>query len=242
VKADPKSSEAQDLLGRAYGLTARDSQLLEQMHLARRARACFAKAVELDPANVAALSDLARYDMQAPALLGGGKKKARELIERVLALDAARGHVLLGELAERDRKWTEAEAEYRRAMAAAPGDPRGLRALSNLFVARRKYGEARAVWTELRHLDPASVVPDYELAGIAVASGEELPASVGELQDAISRGPGPDGPTPADLRERLALVYEKLGREGEAAAELQAALALEPGHADWRKRLARLER
>jgi tetratricopeptide (TPR) repeat protein len=242
VAAEPASSEAQDLLGRAYGLTAKDSQLLEQMHLARKARACFARAVELDPANVAALSDLARYDMQAPTLLGGGKKKAREVIGRVLALDPERGHVLLGELAERDKNWAEAESEYRRAIAAAPASPRGRLGLSALFVARKSYAEARRVWIEARELDPPSTLPDYELAGIALASGEELPAAVRELEQALSRPAPPEGPTPAALHERLALVYEKQGKKREAAAELQTALALEPGRADWLKRLARLEK
>jgi tetratricopeptide (TPR) repeat protein len=124
VKADPSSSEAQDLLGRAYGLTAQKSSLLEQVRLAKAARACFARAVELDPGNVAALSDLARYDMRAPGVLGGGKKKSRATIDRVLALDAERGNVLLGELSEIEKKPADAEAAYRRALAACPdGEP-----------------------------------------------------------------------------------------------------------------------
>jgi len=212
------------------------------MHLARKARACFAKAVELDPSNVAALSDLARYDMQAPALLGGGKKKARDIIARVLALDPARGHVLMGELAERDKNWSEAEAEYRRAIAAAPADVRGRLALSALLVARKSYADARRVWTEALELDPGSAVADYEMAGIALASNEDLVAAVRGLEQALARPPHPDGPSPAALHERLALVYEKLGQKREAAAELQTALALEPGRADWVKRLARLEK
>jgi tetratricopeptide (TPR) repeat protein len=242
VAADPSSSEAQDLLGRAYGLTAKDSQLLEQMRLARKARACFAKAVALDPGNVAALSDLARYDMRAPALLGGGKKKARDLIDRVVALDPSRGHVLLGELAEQEKNWTEAEAEYRRSIAANPASDRGRVALSDLLVARKKYGPARAVWIEAREAEPESPMPPYELAGIAVASGDELVAALRDLEEALGRPAAPDGPTPAAIHERLAVVYEKLGRKREAAAELQTALALEPGRADWLKRLGRLEK
>src|SRR5262249_49820348 len=84
--AEPASPEANDLLGRAYGLTAEHAALLDQMRLAKKARACFARAVELDPDNVPALSDLARYDMRAPGVLGGGKTKARALIERVRTL------------------------------------------------------------------------------------------------------------------------------------------------------------
>jgi tetratricopeptide (TPR) repeat protein len=241
VAADPGSSEAHDLLGRAYGLTARDASLLEQMRLARKARACFARAVELDPANVAALSDLARYDMQAPGVLGGGKKKAKELIERVLALDPERGHVLLGELALQERRTSDAEAEFRKAVAAAPGGDRGRRALSDLLVSRKRYGEARGVWIEARELE-ATATPAYELAGIALVSGEELEEAARRLEGGVSKTASVDGPTPADLHERLADVYEKLGRPREAAVELEAAVTLEPGRSDWRRRLQRLEK
>lgn len=126
VEVDPRNSVAHDLLGRAYGLKAKESQLLEQVHLARRARAFFERAVDLDPANVSARADLATYDMRAPALLGGGREKARRQAEEVVRRDAARGHELLGDLAEREKNPAAAEAEYRRAVEASP--PRRLRA------------------------------------------------------------------------------------------------------------------
>jgi tetratricopeptide (TPR) repeat protein len=242
VAADPTSSEARDLLGRAYGLTARDSPLLEQMHLARKARECFARAVELDGTNVGALSDLARYDMRAPALLGGGRKKARASAERVLALDPARGHVLLGELAEMEKKPAEAESQYRQAIAASPADPQGRQALSALYVSRRQYAPARALWSEARDEDALGA---YELAGIALASGEGLAGAVEDLEGALGRSgseAAATDPTRAELHERLARVYEKLGRKGEAAAELETALALSPGRSDWRRALQALSR
>jgi tetratricopeptide (TPR) repeat protein len=240
VAADPSSSEARDLLGRAYGLTARDATLLQQMRLARKARACFARAAELDPSNVAALSDLARYDMQAPGVLGGGKKKAREVIDRVLVLDPERGHVFLGELAEQERRRSDAEAEFRKAVAAAPAGIRGREALSALLVSQKRYGEARGLWIELRELDAAGTTPDYEFAGIALVSGEELDDAARRLEAARAKTPAADDPSAADVHERLAELYERLGRSHEAAVELEAALTLEPGRTEWRRRLERL--
>ena len=242
VAAQPRNSEAQDLLGRAYGLTAKDSQLLEQMRLAKKARECFSRAVELDPSNAAALSDLARYDMRAPALLGGGKKKARAAAERVLALDPARGHVLLGELAEKEKNPDEAEAQFRRAMSAEPGGQRGRKALSDFFVSRKQFEDARALWVEAHGTSLPGALPGYELAGIALASGDGLGPALEDLESALARAEAAESPTRAQLHERLARVYEKLGHRAEAAAELQMALALAPGRADWRKALARLEK
>ncbi len=242
VAADPRNSEALDLLGRAYGLTAQDSQLLEQVRLAKKARECFARAVELDPSNAAALSDLARYDMRAPALLGGGKKKARAAAERVLALDPARGHVLLGELAERQKDPAQAEAQFRLAMAADAGSQRGRKALSDFLAARRKYPEARALWVSTPGVDLSVALAGYELAGIALEAGEGLPAALEDLESALMQAVPGESPTRAELHERLARVYERLGHRAEAAGELQTALALAPGRADWRKALARLEK
>jgi tetratricopeptide (TPR) repeat protein len=242
VAADPRNSEANDLLGRAYGLTAQNSQLLEQVRLAKKARECFARAVELDASNAAALSDLARYDMRAPALLGGGKKKARAAAERVLALDPARGHVLLGELAERQKDPPQAEAQFRLAMAVDAGSQRGRKALSDFLAARRRYPEARALWVSAPGTDLPVALAGYELAGIALDSGEGLPAALEDLESALMQAVPGESPTRAELHERLARVYERLGHRAEAAGELQTALALAPGRADWRKALARLEK
>ncbi len=242
VAADPMSSEAHDLLGRAYGLKAQDSQLLEQARLAKKARKFFARAVELDPTNAHALADLATYDMRAPGILGGGKAKARREAEAVVALDPSRGYVLLGELAEREKNPAAAEAEYRKAIEASPRELRGRRALSTFFLDRKQYANARSVWIEARELDPSDPTPDFELAGIALASGDGLAPAVGELQSALIRAERPDAPSRAEIRARLAAVYENLGRKQEAVAEYRAALELEPGRADWRKRLRKLEK
>ena len=241
VAADPSSSEANDLLGRAYGLTAQDASLFQQMHLARRARACFARAVELDPRNVAALSDLARYDMRAPGVLGGGKKKARTLVDRVLELEPARGHVLSAELAELEKDPVRAEKEYREAIAADPRSAEGWTGLSAMLVSRRRFADARRLWREAAE-ETGAALPAWGLAGVALASGEELPAAAEALAAVLERPDWTGDPEPAQCHERLAAVYAELGRRREAAAELEAALRLEPGRADWRRRLGHLER
>jgi len=242
IAEDPKSSEAHDLLGRAYGLKARESQLLEQVRLAKKARTFFARAVELDASNAAALADLATYDMRAPGILGGGKAKARVEAEGVLALDPARGHVLLGELADREKNLAAAEAEYRKAIEIAPRQMRGRRALSVFLVEHKRYADARTVWIEARELDPSDPTPDFELAGVALVSGEGLAPAVGELESALIRAERPEAPSRAEIHARLGLVYEKLGRKREAVGEYRAALELEPGRPDWRKKLDKLSR
>jgi len=243
VAADPKSSEAHDLLGRAYGLKAKESKVLEQVRLAKKARAFFARAVELDPANAAALADLALYDMRAPSFLGGGKEKAHREAERVLELDSARGHELLGELAERKKDLALAESEYRSALEAEPRENRARRSLSDVLVRQKRFFGARQLWLERRETDPSDPTVEYELAGIALASGKDLDAAVEQLETCLSRlrGSG-DEPHPADVHERLARIYQKLGRRQEASVELEAARRLASTRRDWRQGISASEK
>ncbi|MGE5413256.1 MAG: tetratricopeptide repeat protein [Syntrophomonadaceae bacterium] len=240
VAADPKSAEASDLLGRAYGLTAEHATLLEQMRLARKARACFARAVELDGTSVPALADLARYDMRAPGIIGGGKKKARASIARVLALDPPRGHVLAGELAELEKDPACAESEFRAAIDADPLSAAGWNALSSVLLARRKPAEARRLWEEAGERGAGEALAAYGLGGVALASGDGLPEAARGLAAALEHAPWGGDPSAADGHERLAAIYAALGRRTEAAGELEAALRIEPERSDWRRRLSQL--
>jgi tetratricopeptide (TPR) repeat protein len=211
------------------------------MRLARKARAFFEKAVELDPGNVPARADLATYDMRAPAFLGGGKPKARRQAEEVLRLDPSRGHELLGQLAESDKNFSAAEVEFRRAMgASAPEQFRARRALSAFLQRRRRFAEARRLWLETLESDLSGPLARFELAGIALASGEGLDQAARDLEAAIDR-PVPSGtPRPAEAHARLAELQERLGRRERARAELEEAVRLEPHRAEWRKSLQRL--
>ncbi|HEY3203854.1 MAG TPA: hypothetical protein VGL03_09350 [Thermoanaerobaculia bacterium] len=242
IGLDPLNSEPHDLLGRAYGLKAQESQLLEQIRLARKARAFFARAVELDSSNVSALADLTTYDIRAPAALGGGKAKARREAQKVLDLDPARGHELLGELAEHEKDPVTAEGHYREAIAAAPHAMRARRAFSSFLIRRQRYVDARQLWFEAREADASDSNAPYELAGIALAWGQGLAAALEDLEASLSLPERPNGPSRAEVHRRIALVCNKLGRKEQEKAALEEALRLEPYHADWRKALARLRR
>jgi tetratricopeptide (TPR) repeat protein len=224
-------------------LKAKGSYLFVQAHLARKARACFEKAVGLDPSNVSARSDLATYDMRAPALLGGGKQKARRQAEEVLKLDASRGHELLGDLAEREKNPAEAEAQFRLAVeTSALGRLRARRALSGFLVRAGRFPSARQLWREVLEADRTDLAARYELAGIAIASNEGLERAAEQLTEALAWPPASPDPSRAQVYERLAQVEQQLGRPERARAELEEALRLEPYRTDWRRSLAQLGR
>ncbi|MEP6995224.1 MAG: hypothetical protein ABI968_11930 [Acidobacteriota bacterium] len=240
VKSESESSEAHDLLGRAYGRTAESTTPLSQIHLARKARAEFARAVALDPANAEALADLTTYDMRAPVILHGSRTRAGQEAEQLLRLDASRGHELLGALAE-GRDDVAAEKEYRLALEAAPSTPRARRALSGFLVRRKRFAEADVLWRPLRERNAADPLAAYELAGIALASGEDLGAASEALEGSLKADAVGD-PRRAEIHFRLGQVWSRLGRRTEARSNLSEALRLEPHQRTWQKELARIGR
>ena len=242
VRSEPMSAEAQDLLGRAYGRKAEHAGPLAQISLARKARARFARAVELDPEDAAALDDLATYDRRAPAFLGGDRGRAHREAERLLGLDPMRGHRVLGDLAEDERDLRGAEAQYRLAVEAGPGSPDGRRALSAFLVRRKRFAEARTLWASSPGRGAPEPLAAYERAGIALSDGEGLKESLSELRDLLAAGVAGDDPRRAEVCARLALVASRLGLRDEAREHLTEALRLEPRQRDWQKELARLTR
>lgn len=103
AQAAPKHSDAQLWLGRAYGRLAEGNKLLA-FGRARKARAAFERAVQLDPKNRDALDDLFEFYFEAPGIVGGGLDKAEGIAKQIAALDADDGAELLEKVAKERRK------------------------------------------------------------------------------------------------------------------------------------------
>jgi tetratricopeptide (TPR) repeat protein len=116
--APEQASDNQLWLGRAYGMKARHAGLIAGFTLARKVQASFARAVELNPSNLAALNDLGEYDVAAPFIVGGGADKAQALAARMMPRYPAAAHRLLARLADSDNNLPTAESEFKQAVAA----------------------------------------------------------------------------------------------------------------------------
>lgn len=151
-----KSSDAQLWLGRALGAKASAANPLFAFQLARRVRAAFERAVELDAANGPAMSDLGQFYVEAPGVVGGGLDKARALAGRMRAMPA-RMHRLQAEAAEKAGDHATAEAEYR----SAGSSSEALVDLAQFFANHGRVDEAvttvRAAVAADRSHGPATV-------------------------------------------------------------------------------------
>ena len=83
IKVSPNNSNYHLWLGRSYGRIAENANWLKAISMAKKTRKAFEKAVELDETNIDALEDLMQYYLEAPGFLGGSKKKASVIHERL---------------------------------------------------------------------------------------------------------------------------------------------------------------
>jgi tetratricopeptide (TPR) repeat protein len=228
------------VLGEAYGARARTAPLLSRYRLAKKCREAFEKAVALAPADVEARVALFTYDLEAPAIAGGGKERAREQAEAIVRLDPARGHVALGALFAREKDPVRAEAEYRSALEADPRCSEARAGLGALLVDRGRWEEARRTWLALADDPDVGAIAQFQLGAIARLSGSDLEDGIEHVKRYLASPPPPDAPTRADAQWTLGVLYAKAGRREEAVTALRGALRLDPDHAEARKELRRL--
>ncbi len=154
VAAQPLNSEYIDWLGRAYGKRAETANLLSAPGLASRARQAFEKAVQLDPKNRDALSDLFDYYLNAPGFLGGGYDKALKVADQISAVDPPEGYFARAKLAQKKKEYSTAEVHMRQAVAAAPHSVGHVIALARFLASQGRTRESDEVFQAALKANP----------------------------------------------------------------------------------------
>lgn len=199
VARDPNRAEYRLWLGRATGRRAATASPLRAPGLAVETRKHFERAVELDPRNAEALSDLFDYYLNAPGFLGGGEAKAAALIPKVRAIEPAQAHYLEAKLAEKRKDWAAAEAALAR--AAAANEPGRLLDLARFYARRGRMAEAEAAF---RKVDPGYPPLYYARAEALAASN---PREARQLVERYLTMPlTPDFPTRREAEKLLAKI------------------------------------
>jgi tetratricopeptide (TPR) repeat protein len=106
----PQHSACYLALGNALGAKAQHAGPMSAMSYAVRIRDAFTKAVELDPRNTDARFALLDYYLQAPALVGGGKGRARALAAQTETVNPAAARLMHAQLELADKDFAKAEA------------------------------------------------------------------------------------------------------------------------------------
>jgi hypothetical protein len=143
VAERPRSAWCHSALGRLYGMEAMSRGMVGGMRYAGRIKDAFEEAVRLAPADHEMRSDLVSYYLAAPAVVGGGSRKAMATAEAFAKVDPWRGAVMVSRVLAFERKFEAAEARLR-PLAPADAEQRDLLALGYLRIAgaHRRAGDA----------------------------------------------------------------------------------------------------
>jgi tetratricopeptide (TPR) repeat protein len=234
VSSAPASSDNQMWLGRAYGFKASHANPIAALNLAIKVRNAFERAVQLDPENIHAMSDLGEFYVAAPSLIGGGLDKAQTLAARMQPHFPAQAHRLLALIAEKKKDAITAEAEFNNAVAAGktadayidlghfyqrhnqPG--KMLDALQSAIAADHRKGPAL--------VDAASILTDAHRS-------PELARDL--LRTYLSSSAKTDDAPAFKVHIQLGELLAQQGDTAGAHREYAAALALAPNYAPARK-------
>ena len=229
-----------------------------QLGQSEKAGGFFETAWALNPLSESAVNGLSAFYLRDPAK---NKAAAEALLTEATQIFPENSNHWnnLGYLMSLDKRWTEAEAAYTRAVELQPEAPVLER---NLFAVAAQSGRPKppilSDLAELRSLDadvakgdrsqkslnraarlvarrPSFLKARYVYGNLLLANGRAAQAAV-ELEGVVARDTQRSAP-----RVSLAGAYLSLNRPADAQAQLRAALTLEPGNASIRARLTAME-
>jgi tetratricopeptide (TPR) repeat protein len=217
-------------LGRAYGLKARHAGPFTGFGLARKVQANFSRAVQINPSNVAALSDLGEYDVAAPSIVGGGAEKARTLAAQMMQRFPAAAHRLLARLADSNGDLSTAEAEFKRAIAAQNSAESWID-LAQFYQTHDRDDDALAAIKSGLPLDRTHGPALVDAASILTAAHRAPDLAERCLRDYLASRAKSDAAPAFKVHLQLGRLLLARGDRGDADRELEAAVALAPAFA-----------
>ena len=239
-KLDPQKSLYHLWLGRIYGEKADHAGMsFSAMGLAKKSRSEFERAVELDPSNWEARTDLAEFYIEAPSLVGGGENKARAQADALLPLNPAMSHWVLARIAGKNKDAAGAEREYRAAIAASRS---GTRAWLDLAIFFRHANRLDEMERALRTMESSPLDrPESLMDGASVLehTDRDYPLAVRLLRRYLT-SPVEEGPA-FKAHDLLGQLLEKQGDRHAAAEQYHAALALFHAYRHAQENLQRVE-
>lgn len=171
IALNADSADAHVQMGDVLGRMAEKAPIFKQLGLARRAKKELDAGVALDPRNVDGLMGVMMYLFSAPSFLGGDKGKAREVAERIAAIDPVHGWLAKAAMA-REQKDSAAELDFSlRAVAADPANFDAQAGLAQYYVDHQTgFDKLEETACEILEIDPARPEGWRYLAEVRVAS------------------------------------------------------------------------
>lgn len=228
-------------LGREYGEKANSVNPLSAASLARKTKSEFEQAVKLDPGLVQAHADLAEYYTEAPSFMGGGIDKARDQATQVAKYDQATSHWIFAKIAEKEKRYPDAEAELQKAIHVAKDPSRYQMSLASFYRRRSRFDDMQKAIAQAVAQPSKSAEVYYNAASELFQSGRDLPSAVQYLKKYLDSGAMVEDAPAFRAHYLLGQVYEKSGKKSDAIAEYKASLTLASGFSPASKALGRVQ-
>ena len=192
----------------------------------KRSIELFQQAIAADPNYAEAYTGLADAYYVGPGLDIGitskqGNRLAEEASRKALELDdsLSEAHAAHATVLTLQRKWTESEAEYRRALELNPNN-----AIAHYFYAfdnlvpQKRMADAEAEFRKALSLDPLSSIVDSNFA-VTLEEMHRYPEALAEFEKTLGRDPNSKL-----AHHKLGQFYAATGRLADAESECQKAL------------------
>jgi tetratricopeptide (TPR) repeat protein len=203
---DSRNADYVDWLGRAYGRRAETSNPLFAPGLASKARDAFEKAVQLDPKNSEALSDLFDYYLDAPGFLGGGYDKAMDVANKIAKIDPPEGYFEKAKLAQKRKEFDTAETHLKSAIAATPKKVSGLLEYAKFLAKQGRTKDSDAVLEQAERLQPNAPRVWYTRAELYIRENRNLSQARDLLQKYMNASLTVDDPPKQEAARLLRQV------------------------------------
>lgn len=243
IAAEPNNSDYHLWLARAVGTVAQNASVLRQPFLARRAKAEFEKAVQLDPNSIGGREGMMQFYLLAPSVMGGSLGKAREQAAVIAKLNPMRGFFARATIANNQKDPATAEKEIRGAAAAFPDSLNALTSLVNVHTNANRPDTAFAVLDKYLSKHPDDLTAQFWIGRTAAVLGVQLDRGEKAIKTVMTApGVGTETglPTLWAAHFRLGQIAVHRGNKVLAKQEFEKCLAINPKYEPAKRALKTL--
>jgi len=225
IALDPRNGRYHRWLGHVYGEKADHANFFSAASLAGKTREEFERAVQLNPDDIDARSDLAEFYFEAPGIVGGGQDKARAQARIMAAKNPAREHWVYAHIAEKNHDSATAEREYRRMIEASKGDSEAWLSLALFYRHQKRYDDMER--TLIKASQAPMSKPDVlvDVAQNLYRTGRNPALAIELLRRYLASGPVEEAPA-FKAHYLLGMLLERQGEKAGAAEEYRTSLSL----------------
>jgi tetratricopeptide (TPR) repeat protein len=241
IVLQPKNAELHYHLANACGQAAAAAGMFGAMSLARKAKAEWERAVQLDPNLLPARFALLEFHLIAPALFGGRGSEAIAQATEIRKRDPIEGHRAFARIHTAAKEPGLARKEYVDMVREQPASARAHYLFGvYLMLTEKDYDSARAELELALELDPTYMPAYFRIGHASALAAGDLARGEEALKRYLAYRPKDDEPSLARASYWLGAVYEKQGKKTEARSAYAASLKLNPNQKDVRAALRRV--